>query len=46
MVLVITRMRALEEKGKEFSQTIASLIGFIRTEKECQPSNQIEFRPA
>jgi len=36
MILVIIRMRILSEKRKEVSQTIASLIGSIRTEKGCQ----------
>jgi len=36
MILVIIRMRVLAEKRKEFSQTIASLIGSIRKEKGCQ----------
>ena len=36
MILVIIRMRVLAEKRKELSQTIASLIGSIRTEKGCQ----------
>jgi len=36
MILVIIRMRVLSEKRKEVSQTIASLIGSIRTEKGCQ----------
>ena len=36
MILVIIRMRVLEEKRKELSQTISSLIGSIRTEKGCQ----------
>jgi quinol monooxygenase YgiN len=36
MILVIVRMEVLSEKRKELSQTIASLIGFIRTEKGCQ----------
>ena len=35
MILVIIRMKVLTEKRKELSQTIASLIGFIRTEKGC-----------
>ena len=35
MVLVIIRMKVLTEKRKELSQTIASLIGSIRTEKGC-----------
>jgi len=29
-------MKVLDEKRKELSQTIASLIGFIRTEEGCQ----------
>ena len=36
MILVIIRMRVLAEKRMELSQTIASLIGSIRTEKGCQ----------
>ena len=36
MILVIIRMKVLDEKRKELSQTIASLIGFIRTEEGCQ----------
>jgi quinol monooxygenase YgiN len=36
MILVIIRMKVLDEKRKELSQTIASLIGSIRTEKGCQ----------
>ena len=36
MILVIIRMKVLEGKRKELSQTIASLIGSIRTEKGCQ----------
>jgi len=36
MILVIIRIRVLEEKRKELSQTIASLIGSIRTEKGCR----------
>ena len=36
MILVIIRMRVLTEKRKELSQTIASLIGSIRTENGCQ----------
>ena len=35
MILVIIRMKVLPEKRKELSQTIASLIGPIRTEKGC-----------
>jgi hypothetical protein len=33
MILVIIRMRVLAEKRKELSQTIATRIGPIRTEK-------------
>ena len=36
MILVIMRMKVLSEKRKELSQTIASLIGFIRTEEGCR----------
>ena len=36
MVLVIMRMKVLSEKRMELSQTIASLIGPIRTEKGCR----------
>lgn len=36
MVLVIIRMKVLPEKHKELSQTIASLIGSIRTDKGCK----------
>jgi len=36
MIVVIIRMKVLSEKRKELSQTIASLIGSIRTEKGCQ----------
>ena len=36
MILVIMRMKVLDEKQKELSQTIASLIGSIRTEKGCK----------
>ena len=36
MILVIIRMRVIAEKRKELSQTIASLIGSIRTEKGCR----------
>jgi quinol monooxygenase YgiN len=36
MILVIIRMGVLTEKRKELSQTIASLIGSIRTAKGCQ----------
>jgi quinol monooxygenase YgiN len=36
MILVIIRMKVLPEKHKELSQTIASLIGSIRTEQGCK----------
>jgi quinol monooxygenase YgiN len=36
MILVIIRMKVLDEKSKKLSQTIASLIGSIRTEKGCR----------
>ena len=36
MVLFIIRMKVLPEKRMELSQTIASLIGSIRTEKGCK----------
>ena len=36
MVMVIIRMKVISEKRKELSQTIASLIGSIRTEKGCR----------
>jgi len=36
MLLVIIRKRVLSEKRKELSQSIASLIGSIRTEKGCR----------
>jgi len=36
MILVIIRMKVLSEKRLELSQTIASLIVSIRTEKGCQ----------
>ena len=36
MILVIVRMEVLPEKRKELSQTIASLIGSVRTEKGCK----------
>ena len=36
MILVIMRMKVLAEKRKELSQTIASLIGSLRTEKGCR----------
>ena len=35
MIIVIIRMKVLAEKRKELSQTIASLIGALRTEKGC-----------
>ena len=36
MILLIIRMKVLSEKRKELSQTVASLIGSIRTEKGCK----------
>jgi quinol monooxygenase YgiN len=36
MILVIIRMNAPSEKRMELTQTIVSLIGFIRTEKGCK----------
>jgi quinol monooxygenase YgiN len=36
MILVILRMEVLSEKRMELSQTIASLIGSIRTERGCR----------
>ncbi len=36
MILVIIRMKVIPEKRMELSQTIASLIGSIRTEKGCE----------
>ena len=36
MVLIIIRMKVLSEKRMELSQTIALLIGSIRTEKGCK----------
>ena len=36
MILAIIRMKVPREKRMELSQTIASLIGPIRTEKGCQ----------
>jgi quinol monooxygenase YgiN len=36
MIQLIIRMKVLTEKHKELSQTIASLIGSIRTEKGCR----------
>ena len=36
MILVIIRMKVLSEKRMELSQTIASLIGSIRTEEGCK----------
>ena len=35
MILAIIRMKVLAEKRVELSQTIASLIGSLRTEKGC-----------
>ena len=39
MIFVIVRMEVLSEKRKELSQTIASLIGSVRTEKGCLRCN-------
>ena len=39
MILVIIRMKVLSEKRIELSQTIASLMGSIRTEKGCKRCN-------
>jgi len=39
MILVTIRMKAFAEKRKELSQTIASLIGSIQTEKGCLRCN-------
>jgi quinol monooxygenase YgiN len=39
MILVIIRMKVLAEKRMELSQTIALLIGSIRTEKGCLRCN-------
>ncbi|MCJ7833741.1 MAG: antibiotic biosynthesis monooxygenase, partial [Deltaproteobacteria bacterium] len=36
MILVSIRMKVLSEKRLELSQTIASLIGSLRTEKGCR----------
>jgi len=36
MILVIIRMKVLPEKRMELLQTIASLMGSIRTEKGCK----------
>ncbi len=36
MILVVIRMKVLSEKHLELSQTIASLISSIRTEKGCR----------
>ena len=36
MILVAIRAKVLAEKRKELSQTIASLIGSLRTEKGCR----------
>ena len=36
MILVIIRMQVLAEKRKELSQTIVSLIGYLRTEMGCR----------
>ncbi len=39
MTLIIIRMKVLSEKRMELSQTIASLMGSIRTEKGCKRCN-------
>jgi len=39
MVLLIVRMEVLSEKRLELSQTISSLIGFIRKEEGCLRCN-------
>ena len=39
MILFILRMKVIAEKRKELSQTIASLIGSLRTEKGCRRCN-------
>ncbi|MBP1713532.1 MAG: Antibiotic biosynthesis monooxygenase [Deltaproteobacteria bacterium] len=36
MILVIIRMKVFQDKRLELSQTIASLVGSIRTEKGCR----------
>jgi quinol monooxygenase YgiN len=36
MILITIRMKVLPEKRMELSQTIASLMGSIRTEKGCK----------
>jgi quinol monooxygenase YgiN len=36
MILVTIRMKVLAEKRRELSQTIALLIGSLRTEKGCR----------
>jgi quinol monooxygenase YgiN len=36
MILVTIRMKVLAEKSRELSQTIALLIGSLRTEKGCR----------
>ncbi|MEI9479747.1 MAG: antibiotic biosynthesis monooxygenase family protein [Deltaproteobacteria bacterium] len=36
MILIIIRMKVLSKKRMELLQTIASLIGSIRTEKGCR----------
>jgi len=42
MVLIIIRMKVLPEKRMELSQTIASLIGSIRTERGCKSCDFIQ----
>ena len=39
MTLVTIQMKSLAEKRKELSQTIALLVGSIRTEKGCRRCN-------
>jgi len=36
MILVIIRIKFLAEKRRELSQTIVSLIGYLRTEMGCR----------
>jgi quinol monooxygenase YgiN len=42
MILIIMRMRVLSEKRMELSQTIASLLGSVRTEKGCRRCDFLE----
>jgi quinol monooxygenase YgiN len=39
MILVIIRMKVIPDKRTELCQTIASLIGSLRTEKGCRRSD-------